>query len=86
MKKKIAVAIILTAWLVLVSIFMLLAESFDLEIFFVLWLIGILIIAELLDAGSVHPGYMKYVHLQIAAGIVVFGAIVVQKVMEILAR
>jgi phosphatidylserine synthase len=85
MKKKIVAAIVLTSWLVLVTIFMLLAESFDLEIFFVLWLIGILIVTELLDAASVHPGSMRYVHIQIAAGVIVFGAIVLQKVMEILA-
>ncbi|MDD1703099.1 MAG: hypothetical protein LUQ31_08995 [Methanoregula sp.] len=86
MRKKLAAVIVLFGWLLVVSIFMLLAASFDLEIFFVLWLIGILVIAELLDAGPVHAGYMKYVHFLIAVGIVIFGAIVAQKILEILAK
>lgn len=81
-----AAVYVLTIWLIIVSLFMLLARSFDLEIFFVLWLIGILVIAELLDSGQVRTTSMKYVHFIIAVGIVVFGAIVAQKILEILAR
>jgi hypothetical protein len=86
MRKKEIAAIALAAWLVIVSVFMLLAERFDLEIFFVLWLIGILVIVELADPKSVRPRYLYYVRYLIAAGIVLFGAIVAQKVLEILAR
>lgn len=86
MRKKLAAAIVLSLWLILVSIFMLLARRFDLEIFFVLWLIGILVIVELLDTRTVRPAYLNYLKYIIAAGILLFGVIVAHKVMEILAR
>ena len=85
MKKKIWATLLLTGWLFLVIIVMMLTESFSLEIFFVCWLIGIVVIAELIDTKSVHAGYIKYIYLQIAVGIVVLGLIAIQKVLEIFA-
>ena len=84
-KKQIA-AITLTLWLTIVFIFMLLLQRFDLEIFFVLTLIGILVIAELIKQRYFQTGYMRYMGYLIGAGIVLFGVIVIRKVMEILAR
>ena len=84
-KKKVA-AIALTLWLSIVVIFMLLLQRFDLEIFFVLTLIGILVIAELIKQHYVQPGYLRYLGYLIGAGIVLFGIIVIQKVTEILAQ
>jgi len=86
MKKKQLALLALTCWLFLVSVFMLLARTIDLEIFFVLWLIGLLVIVELLDTGSVRPPCLRFLKFLIAAGIVVFGLIVAQKIMEILAK
>ena len=82
--KQIA-AITLTLWLTIVFIFMLLLQRFDLEIFFVLTLIGILVIAELIKQQYVQPKYQRYLGYLIGAGIVVFGIIVIKKVVEILA-
>ena len=84
MKKKILAAVAIAIWLVVISIFMLLARSIDLEIFFVLWLIGLLVIVELMDTRFSLPPYMRYLKYVIAAGIVLFGGIVIQKVLEIL--
>lgn len=84
MKKKILAAIALGAWLVIVFGFMLLASLADIEIFFVLWLIGILVIIELADTRFSLPPWIRYVKYLIAAGIILFGAIVTQKVLEIL--
>jgi hypothetical protein len=85
MKKKVLSAIVMVIWLVLVSVFMLLARQFDLEIFFVLWLIGILVIVELADTRFSLPAYLRYIKYMVAAGIVLFGGIVTLKVLEILA-
>lgn len=71
-------------WLVLVICFMLLAGTLDLEIFFVLWLIGILVIAELASDSSAHAGYMRHLRYIIACGVVIFGIIVAIKILEIL--
>jgi hypothetical protein len=86
MKKKVLAAIIMFIWLVVISAFMLLAQRVDLEIFFVLWLIGILVIVELMDTRFSLPSYLRYIKYLVAAGIVLFGGIVVQKVLEILAK
>jgi hypothetical protein len=86
MKKKVLAAIIMFIWLVVISVFMLLAQKIDLEIFFVLWLIGILVIVELMDTRFSLPTYLRYIKYLVAAGIVLFGGIVVQKVLEILAK
>jgi len=85
MKKKLWATSLLTGWLFLVTMVMMLTASFSLEIFFICWLIGIVVIAELIDTKSVHAGYIRYIYLQIAAGIVVLGLIAIQKVLEIFA-
>jgi len=83
-KKKILAVIVSAIWLIIISIFMLLAWRIDLEVFFVLWLIGLLAIVELMDTRFSLPPYMRYIKYVIAAGIVLFGGIVAIKVLEIL--
>lgn len=86
MKKKDLAIIVVTIWLIVITVFMLLAARIDLEIFFVLWLIGLLVIVELMDTRFTLPPYMRYLKYVVAAGILLFGGIVAMKVMEILAR
>jgi hypothetical protein len=85
MNKKQIATIALTLWLTIVVVFMLLLQRFDLEIFFVLTLLGILVIAELIRQRYIQPKYLRYLGYIIGAGLVVFGTIIIQKVMEILA-
>jgi len=84
MRKEQIAIIALAVWLTSISIVMLLAKSANLEIFFVLSLIGFIIILELIAPKYIRPGYLQYIQYILAAGIVIFGVIVVQKVMEIL--
>ena len=84
MRKEQIAIIALAVWLTSISIVMLLAKSANLEIFFVLSLIGFLIIVGLITPKYSRPGYLRYIQYILAAGIVIFGVIVVQKVMEIL--
>ncbi len=86
MRKKDLAAIVIAAWLIVISSFMLLAWRFDMEIFFVLWLIGILVVVELMDTRFSLPPYLKYIKYMIAVGIIIFGGIVTQKILEILAK
>ncbi len=86
MKKKVLAVITIAVWLMIISIFMLLAYRIDLEIFFVLWLIGLLVIVELMDTRFSLPPYMRYIKYIVAAGILLFGGIVAGKVLEILYR
>ena len=86
MKKKIIAASALVVWLFLISFFMILSRHVDIEVFFVLWLIGVLVVVEMIDTRFSQPVYLKYVKILVAAGIVIFGVIVTQKVLEILAK
>lgn len=85
MKKHMAISA-LAAWVVLVIGFMVLARTLDLEIFFVLWLIGILIIVELVSDHAATPRYLGALKMVIAAGVILFGVIVARKILEILAE
>lgn len=83
-KERIAI-ITFGLWLSLVLLFMLLLQVFDIEILFVLWFIGFLVIVELIEPDYVQPGYLQYFKYIMAVGLVLLGAIAVQKIMEILA-
>jgi hypothetical protein len=84
MRKQQIAIIALTLWLFIVTLYMLLSNRFDFELFFVLCFIGILIILQFIEPNYVKPGYLRYIRYLIAVGIVIFSAIVAQKVMEIL--
>lgn len=85
-EKKQAMLMLLAAWVVVIIVFMSLSYVVDLEILFVLWLIGLLVIVELADSMNIRPQYMKSVKIVVAIGVFVFATIVALKVMEILAK
>jgi hypothetical protein len=78
------VTVILTLWLFAVLFFMILGLQMNLEVFFVLWLIGLLVLTELTDTTYTLPRQLRYVRYLIAAGVIIFGVLVAKKVMEIL--
>lgn len=80
------IVIVLVAWSLVVAAFMLLNRALDLEVFFVLALLGLLVLIELTDTATVQPGPVRRVKYVVAAGVLVFGWIVANKVLEILAR
>jgi hypothetical protein len=86
MRKSQLAVIALVVWLCIIIAFIILSGRVDLEIFFVLWLIGILVIVELIDTRFSQARYLQYMKYLIAIGIVIFGGIVAQKVLEILNR
>jgi len=85
MRKQQIAIIAFALWLTIVSLCMLLIQRFDIELFFVLCLLGIFVIVQLMQSNYVQPGYLQYIRYITAAGIVMFGILVAQKVMEILA-
>jgi hypothetical protein len=82
-KKKIAV-VAFALWLTIISVLMLLAERIDLALFFILAFIGFLIIVELMEPHYVKPRYQLYIHVLIAVGIVIFVAVIVNKLLDLL--
>lgn len=77
-------AITLSLWIFLVLLFMVLAQTVNLEIFFVLWLIGLLVLTELTDTLYTLPRHLRYARYLIAVGVILFGILVARKVLEIL--
>jgi hypothetical protein len=63
---------------------MLFAERFDLGLFFVLGFIGFLVIVELMEPHYVKPGYLWYIRFLTATGIVIFGVVLSQKLLDLL--
>jgi hypothetical protein len=86
MRKQQITIIAFAAWLTIVSACLILAQWVDFEVFFVLCLMGFLVIVQLIQPSFIQPGYLRYLKYLIAAGIVLFGVIVVKRVMEIIAR
>jgi hypothetical protein len=82
-KKKIA-TVIFALWLTIISVLMLLVERIDLALFFVLGFIGFLVIVELMEPHYFRPGYVPRIRFLIATGIVLSGAIIIQKLLEML--
>ena len=83
--KKYYAAAVLAVWLIIVTFFMILNRTLDLEVYFVLSLIGLLVVAVLIDGAFSRPRYMRYIGYLIAAGVALFAYIVVEKILEIIA-
>jgi uncharacterized membrane protein len=84
MKSKQMAPIIFALWLIIVFMSMLFVERIDLALFFVLGFIGFIVIVELMEPTYVKPGYAGHIRLLIALGIVIIGAIVAEKILEVL--
>jgi len=72
------------AWMFVVLALLVLLSSLSPEYFFVLSLIGFLIIVELSGPFTVKPRWRSRVNVAIAFGVVVFALIVLGKVADIL--
>jgi hypothetical protein len=83
--KKYYAAAVLAIWLIIVIFFMILNRTLDLEVFFVLSLIGLLVVAVLIDGAFSRPRYMRYLGYIIAIEVALFAYIVVEKILEIIA-
>ncbi len=72
------------AWMFVVLALLTLFQSLSPEYFFVLGLIGFLIIVELSGPFTVRPEWRKRVNIVIVIGVLIFGLVVANKVLDIL--
>ena len=86
MRKQEIAIITLALWLITIFAFMLLFHEINLEIFSVLGLIGLLVIVLFMEPKYVLPDYLRNIWYLIGGGIVIFAAILVLKVLEVLAE
>ena len=63
MRREQIAIIALAGWLSLVTVLLFLAQNVDLSIFFVLALIGFLLIVELMSPKYIQPGYLRYISI-----------------------
>ena len=84
-KTQIAAALLI-GWMGTVSAIMILARTINIEIFFVLWLIGWLIITEFLVVTTLRPKSARWQRLIGIAGVGIFAVIIIMKIVEIIAK
>ena len=74
----------ITAWLLGTIIVLAALDAVSYELVFVLGLIGLLIVTELTAPLNVTPAWRSRLRWPIAVGLVVFGVIVIRRIIEIL--
>ncbi|ACL16183.1 hypothetical protein [Methanosphaerula palustris] len=74
----------LTIWTLLIAFFMILSGTINLEFFFVLWLIGLIVAVELTSMKFSTPPSVQKNRYLVAIGIMLFGIIIAVKVKVIL--
>ena len=72
------------AWLLVTILVLAVLDALELELFFVIGLIGVLIVTELTAPVNVTPRWRKRLRWVIAVGLLIFGYIVVMRIIEIL--
>lgn len=77
-------SIMFTAWLMAIIAFMLVRQSFDLETFFVLAMISLLVTVALINTTTVRPRYLRRMKFMVAATFVIFGYIIANRIVDIL--
>lgn len=72
------------AWAVTMVLALALLDAFSLELFFVTTLIGFLVVTELTAPFAVTPRWRSRLKWLIGLGLLVFGYIVIRRILEIL--
>lgn len=71
------------AWMLLTIVFLTALDTFSLELFFSLSLIGLLVITDLTAPLNVTPTWRKRLRWMILAGLAIFGLIIAQFLIEV---
>lgn len=74
----------LVAWQLGTILLLAALDALSIELMFVLSLIGLLVVIELSAPVNVTPAWRARLTWLVAAGLIVFGAIVVRRILEIL--
>ena len=72
------------AWMLAAVLVLVLLDSLSYELFFVVSLIGFLVVTELTAPFNVTPRWRSRLKWLIGLGVVVFGYVVVRRILEIL--
>jgi len=83
-KQRIPV-IIFSVWFTVITAIMLLNRVLNLEVFYVLALICLVVVVEMVDPVTVKLQYMRRIKYVIAVGFLLFGYLIASKILEIVA-
>lgn len=86
LQKNQAIILMLSAWASIIVIFTAFSSIVDLEILFILWLIGLLVTVEISDSDFIQPPYSRNIRIVTIFAVIIFLIIVALKVMEIIAE
>lgn len=84
-KRGLSSAVFIT-WMMVIVGLMLIVGTLDLEVFFVMALIGLLVIVILIDTSSLQPDHLRRMKYLAAGGILIFGYIVANRIMGLLSQ
>ena len=76
-------SMVFTTWLLVIIAVMLFRQAFDLEIFYVLGFIGLLVIVTMIDASTVPPRDLRSMKLAVVIAFLIFIAIVANRIVAI---
>ena len=79
-------SLVFITWLMVIIASMLLRQVFDIETFFVLALIGLLVVVALINTASVRPRYLQRMKYMVAIAFLIFGYILATRIVEALAQ
>ena len=72
------------AWMCTGALSLVLLDSLSMELFFVISLIGFLVITELTAPFSITPAWRRRLRWVIGIGLLIFGYVVIRRIMAIL--
>ena len=78
-------SMVFTTWLLVVTAIMLTRQTFALETFFVLALFGLLVVVVLINTSTVQPRYLRRIKYLVAIAFLLFGYIIANRIVEVLA-
>ncbi|MDD1653791.1 MAG: hypothetical protein LUQ64_04520 [Methanomicrobiales archaeon] len=77
-------AIAVTTWVILVLTLLIFTSTLHLEIYFILVLVGVLVIVEMMESPYSRPQYLNYTRLVVAGIVILFGLILANKMLGML--
>ena len=87
MSTKLTIAsVVFTTWMMVIIAFMLFIRTFDLGIFFVLTLVGLLVVVILIDTSSMQPKYLRRMNYLLVAAFLIFIYIVADRIVGVLVQ
>lgn len=83
-QKQLRFVYLLSFWMFIVLFFLVIGNNLDIEIFFVLNLIGFLVLVELTTLFHFKPAWMNRIKWVVLTGVIGFSYIVMKKVLAII--